>query len=117
MKNIENLILEKVTNSAKTKFDFATFAQPFEKFDKRIPSTILTKTILGFATGKKATQISLELHTHLLTLGFKLDELKTFVSAKEKIFGIEILATKMAMTMLQDGATSTEIMKSLNQLL
>jgi hypothetical protein len=119
MQKPEDPIWDAITNSAKTKFDFASFENEFKDFNEYIAENILFNIILGFASDKDQERIVNELHSAILRTGinWKVEEINAFVSDKDKILMLEILVMKLARTMLNEGVKETDVMETVNNML
>ena len=91
MKNTEELIWNRITNSAKTRFDYTSFADKFNEIDENIAENILFKIIVGFAVKKTKTELSHELFNDVLLIGYKWDlkEIHDFINDIEELLKLE----------------------------
>jgi hypothetical protein len=119
MKNTEELIWDRITNSAKTRFDYTTFAKEFNEIDENIAENILFKTIVGFASKKTKSELSFELFNEILLIGYKCDikEIRVFIDDKEELLKLEIYVSQLAGSMLQNGQDPLSVLQFANQLL
>ncbi|UPQ79418.1 hypothetical protein M0M57_00930 [Flavobacterium azooxidireducens] len=119
MQHKEDLIWDNITNSAKRKFDYKDFESSFEEIDIELADTFLFEIIAGFAGGESKELISARLLSQIMLTGFHFDktEMHKFIDGKEKVLGIEIYATQLARTMLEDGTDVISVLKSINQIL
>lgn len=117
--NSENIIWDTITDSAKTKFDYDSFAKPFLDFDEQIPENILFKVIISLAAKEKAEVISYTILNELIMIGFKVDksEIDNFIKEKGELLKLEIYCSQLASDMLQNGDDTSFVLKSIKQLL
>jgi hypothetical protein len=115
MESTEELIWNKITNSAKGRFDYSTFQEDFP-FD---PDMIIFKIIIGFAANNEKEIIVLELFNEILIIGYTWDkkELLQFVEEKEKLFKLEIFVARLAINMLNEGTDPVAVYNSICKLL
>lgn len=118
-KTIEDLIYNRITDSAKLKFDYAEFAMGFEGMPNHVPENFLFGVIAGFASDDSKETVVAKLFNEVLMMGFMVDrkELIDFVEGKEKLFSLEIYVLQLASTMLQNGDDPLGVLNSVNQLL
>lgn len=119
MKDIEDLIWDRITESAKNKMDFDSLKEFFDDIDENIAENILHEIIIGFAANKTQQVLFFELKNKLLLNGIKWDdnEITTLLEGKEQLLGLEILACHMVSDMLKDGSDPLIVLDSINQLL
>lgn len=118
-KTIEDLIYDRITDSAKLKFEYAEFAMDFKDLPKHVPENILFGVIAGFASGESNETVVAKLFNDILMMGFMVDrkELVDFVEGKEKLFALEIYVLQLASTMLENGDNPHGVLSAVNQLL
>jgi len=116
---MENIVWNRITNSARKKFDFILFEKSFSDINENIAENIVFQVILGYASNKTGEIISLEIFNQILLMGFKwnLDDIKEFVFEKKKLFEIEIFTTQLAISMLQEGGDPLAVLNAIDPLL
>jgi len=116
---MEDLIWNRITDSAKKKFDYKTFESEFNKIDDNIAENIIFQIIVGFASDKTEEIIALELYNQMLMTGFvwQLDEIQKFIEDKKSLLKIEIYSAQLASSMLQDDNDPLSVLNGINQLL
>ena len=114
-----DLIWNAITNSAKRKFDYSDFEKQFIEINENMADNILFQVIIGFASKKSSEVISSGLFNQMLMTGFiwKLEDIKDFVAGKDKLFSIEIYASQLANSLLDDGNEPAAVLNSITQLL
>ena len=114
-----DLVWNTITNSAKRRFDYKDFSEGFNDSNENVADNLLFKIIVGFVENKSSKIISLELFSSLMIHGliWELKEIESFVEGKEKVFKIEIFATKIAIDLLQDGNNPESVVMAIGQLL
>ena len=60
------LIYDNITNSAKTKFDYKSFAKGFDEIDEKIADNILFKVLVEFASDEEKENIAYKLFNEIL---------------------------------------------------
>ena len=115
MKNIEDKIWDSITNSAKSKFDFASFKKNMPQF----ADNALFKIIVDFAMNKPINAIAGELHNQVLMTGFvwKMDDINDFLEGKKEILKHEIYIAQLAADMLQNGNSPQGVFTTITGLL
>ncbi len=121
MKNTEDFIWDRITESAISKFDFEEFGNEFNETinDIDIFENIVFITIIGFASKKEKSTISLEIFNQVIITGFEweLEKIKEFLKDKEEIFQTEIYCASLAMSMLENGNNCESVLNSINSFL
>jgi hypothetical protein len=119
MQTPDDQIWDAITNSAKNRFDFISFENEFKEFNEHIAENILFNVILGFASDKNEERIVNELHDAILRTGinWEVQEIKDFVASKDKTLALEVLATRLARTMLQEGVAADKVLNAVNNML
>lgn len=114
-----DFIWNAIVNSAKRKFDYNSFAEDFNEINENLAENVLFKIILGFASEQTSEIISLELFNEIMMMGLfvKKEDIRIFVAGKDKILNLEIYATQLAGSLLQDGKDPVAVLDSVNQLL
>jgi hypothetical protein len=104
MKQQVDIISDAITNSAKTRFDYAEFKEMFSDLDNdNVPETILIRIIAGYVEGKPPEQIAGEIENEFLALGciFLDGDFQDFIANKAVELAREIYATKIALDLLK----------------
>ena len=108
-------IWDTITNSAKRRFDYATLQEelPID------PENFLFAIIMGLALDESKNTIASKLVTQMTSIGYFVDhkEIVAMIEDNEKAFGLEVLATRMANDMLENGGDPFNIYVSITQLL
>ena len=114
-----DLVWNAITDSAKRRFDYKSFAEDFNEINDNIADNLLFKIIVGFVEKKESKIISLELFNDMMMTGFiwKLEDIQSFVEGKDKVFGMEILASRIAVDLLQNGNDAASVLIAINQFL
>jgi hypothetical protein len=105
----DELICDVITKSAKTRFDYESYAVNFEHMGNGyIADNFLFKTICEFAAGKNIAAVSSALNSEMLVVGYRLEKdwLADYLANKEEELKKEIQATHLARSMLADGCPS-----------
>ena len=112
---VTDKIWDTITDSAKRRFDYATLKEEFP-FN---PDNFLFAIIMGLAVGEAKNTIALKLMNHMMMTGYEIekDEILKIIVDNEKAFGLEVLATRMADNMLQEGGDPVTIYATIAQLL
>lgn len=115
----EDLIWNKITNSAKKKFDYKSFEAGFKEIDENLAENILFKVIVSFASEDTKEFISAKLFSEMLLIGFmwEKDQINAFLRNKDKELCLEIYVTQLANSMLEDGNNATSVLNNVNQLI
>lgn len=119
MKSIQDLIFDRITNSAKTRFDYKKFESDFEGLPHHVAENFLFAIIAGFATGKDEKEISLKLFNDILMMGFifEKNQLEEFLIDKKKLLSKEIFVMQTSLGMLDDNSDEIAVLNFVNQLL
>ena len=108
-------VWDAITNSAKTRFDYADFESGFDSISNdHIVDNILFMIIAGYANGDTNEKISQDINMKLLMLGCKI-ELGEFLSNKQDCFSNEIIATKTASLFFSMGLNAPAVMMQISQ--
>ena len=116
---MEDKIWDLITNKAKARFDFKTFAKDLSELGEDYAENILFEIILGFASGEDEKTIAAKLHNEFLMSGFIWDkkEIDVFLIGKKDVMRLEIYATRLANNLLRDGNEPAVVLQSVNKLL
>ncbi len=119
MKITKDTIRDTITNSAKTRFDYKSFAGGFDFGDGKIPEKILLRVIDGLASGETKEQVARQLDLDVWQLGCGFEEhfLEKFLEHKENELKNEILVTQLARTMLEQGSQPVAVLNAVHQML
>jgi hypothetical protein len=117
--NSEDLIYNRITESAKKRFDYKNFESDFEGLPKNIPENLIFGVIAGYANGDTKETIAAKLLNEILMMGFIInrEEFIDFVDNKKKLFGLEIYVLQLSTSMLDNGDHPSDVLKSVNQFL
>ena len=118
----EEQLWDKITESAKRKFDFDSLLAkfPFEgKSRIVIADNMLWKIIHYLAFGKSAKVLGMEFFNEFVMLGihWKQEDIDVFLSDKKTLFAKEIFATKTITQLLNEGVEPAILFNTLQQLL
>jgi hypothetical protein len=116
--NIEE-IWNAVTDSAKKRFDYPTFAKEFDEIDTSISENILFTTIVNFASGESKESTASKLFSQILMTGYlwEKSDIDSFVKDKEDLFKLEIYLTELATSMLENGQHPLTVLANIKQLI
>jgi hypothetical protein len=100
MKCIEEKLWDEITNSAKKKFDYKAFKKGIPAF---VADEFLFKVIMSLACNRPVNILASEIQCNMMVQGFhiSLETITSFIIEKKAILGIEVLASQMAMDMLE----------------
>ena len=108
-----DLIWDAIVDSAKTRFDYKSYANTFDMFEnENVAENILFSIIVGYAEGLSDNEIKAKINRELLpfALSFEENDLDELLLDKRKIFAKEIHATTTAVSLLQQGADVTQVL-------
>jgi hypothetical protein len=116
---MEEIIWRTIADSAKKRFDYASFEKEFFEIDKNIADNILFNILGGLASGETHNIISEKLFNKILLTGFKWNkkDIIEFLKDKKDLLKIEINATRLAGEMLNSGTNQNSILVAINQIL
>lgn len=117
--NLEDLIFNRITESAKKRFDYKNFESDFEGLPTYIPKNLIFGVIAGYANSDTKETIAAKLLNEILMMGFMLnkEEFIDFVDDKKKLFELEIYVLQLSASMLDNGDDPNDVLQSVNQLL
>lgn len=139
--NYEDLIWNLITESAKSKFDYAKFENHFgeiydnDEIDKdkkdldevdldldsigNIAENILFIIIASLASGQDKSIISGKIFNEIILTGFvwEIEKIENFIEDKEELFHSEIYCFNLAMSMLDNGEDIDSILAAMNTFL
>lgn len=116
----EDIVWNKITDSAKRRVDYDALVGAFEGFgDSVLPENLLFQTIIGLAAGEDKDTIAAKLESHLTLLGIGVEDgsLVDLIDEIEPAVAKEILAARTALTLFQEGNEPTDVLASISQLL
>jgi hypothetical protein len=117
----ENVIWDRITQSAMSKFDYAAFRERLKSAteDETVAENIVFLTIIEFASGKSEDEISELLYNQIVLSGFvwEFEEIQRYVEDKKQTFSIEIYAVSLAYTLLEETKDPAVVLTAVNQLL
>jgi hypothetical protein len=119
MNSIENQIRSLIVNSAKTRFDYISFAEYFKELNENIPEGILFQIIVNFADNEENEIIALKIMNSLIANGFLWEEnqIFEFLSDKRVLLKIEISIAKMALDMLAANKEPIQVLGFVSKIL
>lgn len=116
----EDLVWNKITDSAKNRIDYAALVESFEEVgDPVLPENILFQIILGRAAGDGKETIASRLESQLMVLGIG-SENGAFLELVEEIepaVSKEVLAASVALALFQEGNDPIDVLATVSQLL
>lgn len=116
MKSMEEKLWDKITNSAKKKFDY-------KSFKKGIPASVaddfLFKVIMSLAGNRPINIIASEMQMYLMIDGFYMESevITQFIEEKKNVLGVEIYASQLALDMLAQGIYPENVYLNICQIL
>lgn len=119
-KEPEDIVWDRITDSAKRRIDYGGLVEAFDDIgDPNLPENVLFQVIVGRATGEDKETIASKLESHLMVLGIGVESgsLVDLIEEIEPAVSKEILATKAALIMFQEGNHPIDVLASINQLL
>lgn len=116
---LEYEIWDSIVNSAKTRFDYKHILSLFKGTDSEIIDKFLFHVLVAFACGEDHATISTNLFNELQQIGFDCNEqqIDGFIADKHQTFSIEIYATYIAFSLLEDGEDPAIISATIQDLL
>ena len=114
------IIWEAITESAKNKFDYNSFADRFEDhYDDDAADYVLFNMISSFANNFKIEAIQLNIFNQMTEYGVKCKEkeIKKFIEGKEELFKIEIQAVKFTYELLSESTDVNAILQKVKEFL
>lgn len=119
-KEPEDIVWDRITDSAKRRIDYEELVEAFDAFgDPALPENVLFQVIIGRATGEDKGAIASKLESHLMVLGIGVENgsLVDLIAEVEPAVSKEILATKAALIMFQEGGDPIDVLAMVSQLL
>ena len=117
----EDLIWDRITQSAMSKFDFAAFMERLKSAteDETVAENIVFLSIIEFASGKTEEEIAEILYNKIVLSGFvwEFEEVQRYLENKKDLFAIEIYAANLAYTLLEETKDPAVVLTAVNQLL
>lgn len=119
MDNIESLIWDTITRSAKTKFDYNNFEEKLSGANENTIDGLLFIIIDGFAKGEAKTDIITRVlqRVMLKKLNWKEFDIIRFIEDKEQLFKVEIYAANVVQGMLKEHKEPAAILSTVNKML
>ena len=114
MGSYEDIVWDAITDSAKGRFDYATFEAGLSEFDNGIMAeNILFMTIIGHGQKQSVEQIACSIKGQLQLLGLADEEgwIYEFVKSRLEDLKIEINAAEMAIVLTEMGVDSPKILE------
>jgi len=115
----EEKIFDKITDSAKARFDYSSFSSELNDYKENLAENILFTIISSLSVEEDVNIISLKLFNELLMCGLKwdLELIKQFVTDRKVDLQLEIFATNLAANMLHNGENPLTVLNAVNQIL
>lgn len=120
MSSPQDIVWNTITDSAKTRFDYAAYALALSEFDDgTMAENILFMTIVGLAEERPIDAIVSEVSNQLLVLGLGLDgdDLRDFVKERLNDLPLEIKATSQALTFFDMGIKPPGVLVQIRSIL
>ncbi len=121
MIDYEGLILKSIINSAKKRFDYASFESVFSAFDDngKQAESILLSILEGFMDGDTQDRIAENLHGHMFPLGvdFENGYIENLLVLMQTELAREVSAAKLANTMIAQGKDPMAILLAVRKFL
>lgn len=119
MDNMESLIWETITRSAKTRFDFSSFEKKLNTGNEQEIDCLLFTIIDAFAKGKAKKDIETKVLQKALQKKIQWEEFDIirFVDDAERKFKTEIYTAGVVQGMLKEHKDLKEILTTVNQML
>ena len=120
MTNPEDIVWNAITDSAKTRFDYAEFASGLSEFDDgTMADNMLFMTIIGHAQNQSVEAIANDLSNQFLMLGLGGDksELLEFVTDRGRDLPLEIKAADQALAFYKMGLQTPGILVQVRSIL
>jgi len=102
------VIWDAITNSAKKRFDYASFNKDFPF----VSDTIILKIVVDLASSKPKDTITTQVYDDVLTATgehWDTNQITQFISDKDEVFKREIFAVKRAGNMMYEGNEPDDI--------
>ena len=115
-----DIVWDKIMDSANRRIDYEQLVAAFGDFgDPALSENFLFQVIIGRAAGEDTETIASKLESHLMVLGIGVENgsLVDLIEEIEPAVSKEILATKAALLMFQEGNHPIDVLASINQLL
>jgi|JI6StandDraft_1071083.scaffolds.fasta_scaffold49844_2 hypothetical protein len=120
MKKPEDIVWDTITDSAKTRFDYAEFASGLSEFDDgTMADNMLFLTIMGHAQKQSVEAIANDLSNQCLMLGLGGDPaaLLEFVADRGRDLPLEIKAANQALAFYEMGLQTPGILVQVRSIL
>ncbi|MBI9066100.1 MAG: hypothetical protein JEZ09_02330 [Salinivirgaceae bacterium] len=119
MDNIENIIWDTITKSAKKRFDYSAFEKQLDSPDEIIIDGIVFIIIDEFAKGESKKHVVTKVLQRALLKGLKWNEFDIirFVNNTEHQFKVEIYTANVVYQMLKDHKDIKEVLTTVNKML
>lgn len=119
MDNVESVIWDTITKSARIKFDSDYFENYFLGSNKHHSDSILYILINGYAAGESEAEITTKIMNKLNKVGSNFDPraLLVFLSNKEKLLREEIYAAAIVSNMYKEHNEPVTILNTINRML
>jgi len=111
--HIDESICDVITNSAKKRFDYKSYAVTFENMgNEYVADNFLFKTICEFSAGKNIKSVAAALNAGILITGYRLEGewLADYLANKEEELKKEIQVAHLARSMLAGGCPSDMVL-------
>jgi hypothetical protein len=102
------IIWDAITNSAKKRFDYASFNKEFPF----VSDAIILKIVVDLASSKNKDTITTQVYDEVFTTTgeyWNTNQINLFISDKDEVFKREIFAVKRAGNMMYEGSEPEDI--------
>ena len=115
----KDIIWDTIIDSAKTRFEYKSYADDMRKFGENVPENILRLIIVGYAADFSNEEIKSEINMKLLMAGlsFEDDSLDELLLDKQEVFKKEILAANTALALLDQGRQIPGVLVQIKRIL
>lgn len=117
----EDMIWDRITQSAISKFDYAAFRQDLESAtdDENVAENIVFLTIIEFASSKTEKEVAETIYNQIVLTGFvwEFDRIEAYLEGKKQLFSVEIYACNLAYSLLEETKDPALVLTAVNQLL
>lgn len=119
MDNLESIIWDTITRSAKTRFNYSIFEKQFKAPNENVIDEILFTIINEFAKGEPKTNVVTKVLQRAMLKGLNWEEFDIirFVNEKEQEFKIEIFTAHVVHDMLREHNDPKDVLVTVNKML
>jgi hypothetical protein len=120
MASPKDIVWNTITESAKTRFDYASFESGFSNFDDgTMAANVLFLTIIGHSQERPIDAIVSDISQKFLLLGLGIDEggLREFVANRHTDLAREIMAVKFALALFDVPTEPSSVLVQIQNIL